>query len=70
MVVRVFAATRELLGVSIHGNGMQVGLTTHVKFNVLPSRVKIQGLVLNVMPGNGLVEDIILRVGTFFRVNT
>jgi hypothetical protein len=30
----------------IHGSSMQVGPTTHVKFNVLPLKVKIKDLAL------------------------
>jgi hypothetical protein len=39
-----------------------VGAATHVKFRVLPFRVKIQDLAL-VVPGNDLTEDIFLRAG-------
>jgi hypothetical protein len=40
---------------------MQVGATTHEKFKVLPFKVKIQGLALIGVPGNSLVESIVLR---------
>jgi hypothetical protein len=47
---------------------MQVEATTQKKFKALPFRVKVQGLAL--MPGNVLVEAIVLRVMSFFRVKT
>jgi hypothetical protein len=47
MVVRVFAAVMESLGVSSFvAGGMQVGATTPMKFIVLPLKVKIRGLIL------------------------
>jgi hypothetical protein len=47
-----------------------VGATAQEKFRVLSFRVKIQGLALLVVPDNALVEDIILRGRTFFKVKT
>jgi hypothetical protein len=39
------------------------------KVKALSLRVKIQGLAL-IVPGNGLVEGIVLRGRSFFRVKT
>jgi hypothetical protein len=39
------------------------GALAHDKFNILPLRVKIKGLA-----SNGIVEVIVLRAETFFRV--
>jgi hypothetical protein len=49
---------------------MQVGATAQEKSKVLSFRMKIQGLTLMVVLGNGLVEGIVLRATTFFRVKT
>jgi hypothetical protein len=43
---------------------MQVGVVARVKFRVLPFREKIQGQAA--MPGNDLIEGIILRAETIF----
>jgi hypothetical protein len=45
-------------------------VTAQEKFIVLPFGVKIQGLPLIGCAGNGLVEGIVLRARTFFRVKT
>jgi hypothetical protein len=68
MEVRVFALFRGLAWCygSLSCN-MKVGATAQVKFRVLPL-MKIQGLVL--IGCVGLVEDIVLRVETIFRVKT
>jgi hypothetical protein len=39
---------------------MESGATVQEKFKVLPSKVKIHGLALMVVPVNGLVESIVL----------
>jgi hypothetical protein len=47
MEVRVSALLRDLLSVpGSRSSSMEVGMATHVKFRVLPFRVKIQGLAL------------------------
>jgi hypothetical protein len=47
---------------------LYVRTTAHEKFSILSFRVKIQGLILIGVPRNVLVEGIVLRVSTFFRV--
>jgi hypothetical protein len=49
---------------------MQIRVTAQEKFIVLSFRMKIQGLPLIGCAGNGLVEGIVLRARTFFRVKT
>jgi hypothetical protein len=47
---------------------MKVGAAAHVKFGDLPFRVKIQGLALIGVSNDDLVEGIVLRVETIFRL--
>jgi hypothetical protein len=49
---------------------MKVGAASQVKFRVLPFREKIQGLAVMVVSGNDLVEGIVLRADTIFKMKT